>query len=105
MPFFLEPVTLDLVKDHKKLIAVIETTLGESRRGAVVLDTLNRSLAGSESSTEWTRTLAQLCVFCGLEPKKTAPVRARVVQGGEFMPPLAPKGRKRTAVAHSDSQR
>lgn len=49
VPFFLQPATLDLVKDHAELIAAIRTTLTEPPV-AVVLDTLNRSLAGSESS-------------------------------------------------------
>jgi hypothetical protein len=52
VPFYLEPVTLDLIKDHKKLIALIRATLGESTPGVLVLDTLNRSLTGSESSDE-----------------------------------------------------
>jgi hypothetical protein len=50
VPFYLVPVILDLVKDHAELIAAIRTTLGEEDPVAVVLDTLNRSLAGSESS-------------------------------------------------------
>ena len=50
IPFFLQPATLDLVKDQVELIAVIRETLGEGVPVAVVLDTLNRSLAGSESS-------------------------------------------------------
>ena len=52
VPFYLEPVTLDLIKDHKKLIALIRATLGENSPGVLVLDTLNRSLAGSESKDE-----------------------------------------------------
>jgi len=51
-PFFLEPVTIDLVGSHKALIAVIRRQLGRTRPVAVVLDTLNRSLRGSESSDE-----------------------------------------------------
>jgi hypothetical protein len=50
IPFFLEPVTLDLVNDHPALIAAIK-----ERNVApvmVVLDTLNRSLRGSESSDQ-----------------------------------------------------
>jgi hypothetical protein len=50
VPFFLQPVTINLVKEHEELIAAIRTTLTESPPVAVVLDTLNRSLAGSESS-------------------------------------------------------
>jgi len=48
IPFFLETITLDLVKDHAALIAAIKATMGEVRPAAVVLDTLNRSLCGSE---------------------------------------------------------
>jgi len=51
VPFYLEPVTLDLVADHDELIAVICRQI-DDRPVAVVLDTLNRSLAGSESSDE-----------------------------------------------------
>ena len=52
VPFYLEPVTLDLVKDHVALIAVIKQKLGNVIPVAVTLDTLNRSLAGSESSDQ-----------------------------------------------------
>jgi hypothetical protein len=52
VPFYLQPVTLDLVRDHKALIAVIQAQLGDAKPVAVVLDTLNRSLNGSESSDE-----------------------------------------------------
>lgn len=52
VPFYLEPVTLDLVRDHAALIAAIRQQLGETVPVAVTLDTLNRSLAGSESSDE-----------------------------------------------------
>ena len=48
--FYLEPVTLDLVKDHSDLIAA--TRANGIKPVAVVLDTLNRSLNGSESSDE-----------------------------------------------------
>ena len=49
--FYLEPVTLDLVRDHVALIESIKATLDE-RPALVILDTLNRSLKGSESSDE-----------------------------------------------------
>lgn len=51
VPFYLQPVTLDLVADHGELIEAIRQQVGE-RPVAVVLDTLNRSLAGSESRDE-----------------------------------------------------
>ena len=50
--FFLVPITLDLVRDQKELVAAIRATLGNARPATVVLDTLNRSLNGSESSDE-----------------------------------------------------
>jgi hypothetical protein len=52
LPFFLEPVTLNLVRDHLELIEVIKLQLGKSKPVAVVFDTLNRSFQGSESSDE-----------------------------------------------------
>lgn len=51
VPFYLEPVTLDLVANHTDLTAVIQRQL-VAPPVAVVLDTLNRSLSGSESSDE-----------------------------------------------------
>jgi len=50
VPFYLEPVTLDLVSDHKELIAAIRRE--QDPPAVVVLDTLNRSLRGSESSDQ-----------------------------------------------------
>ena len=47
---FLEPMTLDLVRDHAALIRAIKTA--DEKPVLVVLDTLNRSLKGSESSDE-----------------------------------------------------
>jgi hypothetical protein len=51
-PFYLQPVILDLVKDCGELIAAVSLALGDTKPTAVVLDTLNRSLHGSESSDE-----------------------------------------------------
>jgi hypothetical protein len=50
VPFFLQPMTLDLVSDHDQLIEAVRATLRSTTPVAVVLDTLNRSLVGSESS-------------------------------------------------------
>lgn len=50
VPFYLEKLRLDLVKDHTELIASIRAPLGEVFPAAVVLDTLNRSMHGSESN-------------------------------------------------------
>jgi hypothetical protein len=50
-PFYLITDRTDLVNDHKQLIDEITAQLSESERPAlVVIDTLNRSLFGSENS-------------------------------------------------------
>ena len=49
-PFYLITNRTDLVYDHKQLIAEITLQLDEPRPALVVIDTLNRSLAGSENS-------------------------------------------------------
>jgi hypothetical protein len=51
-PFYLEPVTLNLVSEHLQLIEAIQRQLPEGKPVAVVLDTLNRSMQGSESNDE-----------------------------------------------------
>jgi hypothetical protein len=51
VPFFLMPVKLNLVRHHAELIAVIRRHLAqESGPVCIVIDTLNRSFEGSESS-------------------------------------------------------
>jgi hypothetical protein len=50
IPFYLVTAQMDLARDHQHLIQSIRVQLGEKTPVAVVLDTLNRSLAGSESS-------------------------------------------------------
>ena len=50
VPFFLQPFTLDLVREHAELIEAVNAMLRGTRPVAVVLDTLNRSLVGSEAS-------------------------------------------------------
>ena len=52
VPFYLVPITLDLVSDHKELISAIRSELGDAVPHAVSLDTLNRSLRGSENSDQ-----------------------------------------------------
>lgn len=52
VPFYLVPVTLDLVREQDALIHAIRAHLGDAKPVAVALDTLNRSLRGSESSDE-----------------------------------------------------
>ncbi|RYC29409.1 AAA family ATPase [Lichenibacterium minor] len=52
VPFYLSPTPLDLVKDHAALITSIRSVLGDMHPGVIALDTVNRSLAGSESSDE-----------------------------------------------------
>lgn len=51
-PFYLLPASLDLVAKSGQLIAAIKAQLGENLPGAIFLDTLNRSLVGSESKDE-----------------------------------------------------
>jgi hypothetical protein len=51
-PFFLVTNPLSLAADVKRLIADIKRQLGEDDPIAVCIDTLNRSLAGSESKDE-----------------------------------------------------
>jgi len=52
VPFYLEPVTLDLIADQAELIATIKRHLAIDRPALVVLDTLNRSLRGSENDSK-----------------------------------------------------
>jgi hypothetical protein len=52
VPFYLSPLYAKLVADHKALIASIKETLGEQKPAAIVIDTLNRSIDGSESKDE-----------------------------------------------------
>ena len=52
VPFYLMPAMLDLIKDRSELIIAIRQSLNGQMPVAVVLDTLNRSLVGSESSDE-----------------------------------------------------
>jgi hypothetical protein len=52
VPFYLQPVTIDLVNDASELTKVIRQTLGKVKPMVIVLDTLNRSLRGSESSDQ-----------------------------------------------------
>jgi hypothetical protein len=52
VPFYLQPMTLDLVRDHAELMAAVRRQLGITAPALVVLDTLNRSLRGSENDSE-----------------------------------------------------
>lgn len=52
VPFFLVTLRLDLVADYAELIASITSQIGDVMPVAIVLDTLNRSLRGSESKDE-----------------------------------------------------
>ncbi len=49
LPFYLVPDALELIADANALVASIRSTLGEAKPLLVVLDTLNRSLAGNEN--------------------------------------------------------
>jgi AAA domain len=50
--FYLMSTPLSLVRDHKAFVADISKQLGDLKPVAVCIDTLNRSLEGSESSDE-----------------------------------------------------
>jgi hypothetical protein len=52
VPFYLLTTRLDLAVEHPALIADIRAQLGDRPCAAIVIDTLNRSLGGSESSDE-----------------------------------------------------
>jgi hypothetical protein len=49
VPFYLVTAPMSFAKDHAELINAIKSQLGTASPVAVVLDTLNRSLGGSES--------------------------------------------------------
>jgi hypothetical protein len=49
VPFYLMPLTLNLVQGHSELIEAIKHDVG-NKPAAVVLDTLNRSIQGSEDN-------------------------------------------------------
>jgi AAA domain len=51
-PFYLLTTPLDLAAKADALIASIEAQLADTKPGAIVIDTLNRSLVGSESKDE-----------------------------------------------------
>jgi hypothetical protein len=51
-PFYLTEAAMDLVQDQPALVASIKAQIGKVMPAVVVLDTLNRSLRGSESSDE-----------------------------------------------------
>jgi hypothetical protein len=51
-PFYLVTASIALAKEHRGLIEAIKLTAGIPDIGLVVLDTLNRSLAGSENKDE-----------------------------------------------------
>jgi hypothetical protein len=51
-PFYLIATRLDLVAHHSDLIAAIRAQIGTTEPVAIVIDTLNRSIAGSESKDE-----------------------------------------------------
>ena len=52
VPFYLIADAMNLVAEHPALIASIRAELGDTKPAAIALDTLNRSMPGSESSDE-----------------------------------------------------
>ena len=55
MPFFLSPTPLGLIADHQALAGSIRAELGTLAPACIVIDTVNRSLTGSESDDRDTR--------------------------------------------------
>ena len=51
-PFFLMSSPLSLVADQGAFVAAVRAQLGEAKPFAVCIDTLNRSIAGSENDDE-----------------------------------------------------
>jgi hypothetical protein len=60
-PFYLLPTRLDLVGEVDRLIAEIADQIGEAGPVLIVIDTLNRSLVGSESKDEGMSRYVQAC--------------------------------------------
>ena len=52
VPFYLQPLRLDMITDADASVEAIKEQLGDVVPSAITLDTLNRSLVGSESSDE-----------------------------------------------------
>jgi len=52
VPFYLLDVPLDLIADHGELIRAIREQLGGRKPAAIMIDTLNRALAGNENDPE-----------------------------------------------------
>jgi hypothetical protein len=52
IPFYLIADAMNLVVDHPALIASVRAAIGGTKPAAIALDTLNRSMPGSESSDE-----------------------------------------------------
>jgi hypothetical protein len=52
VPFYLIADAMNLVADHPALIASVRAALGDTKPIAIALDTLNRSMPGSESNDE-----------------------------------------------------
>ena len=52
VPLYLIPGRADLIKEHTELVAAVRERLGKTAPALVVLDTLNKSLVGSENNPE-----------------------------------------------------
>ena len=59
VPFWLLAARVDLVGDHGDIITDIRTTLGDTAPSAVIIDTLNRSMVGSESKDQDMAAISQ----------------------------------------------
>lgn len=51
VPFYLQRRSIDLIRDHKRLIAELKARLHDAPPKLIVIDTLNRSLVGNENDT------------------------------------------------------
>ena len=52
VPFYLLDVPIDMVAEHKVLIAAIRAQIGDQAPACVVIDTLNRALIGDENKSD-----------------------------------------------------
>jgi hypothetical protein len=61
IPFFLIATRLDLAEEHEELTRDIRVQIGDSAPVAIVIDTLNRSIRGSESRDEDMSAYVKAC--------------------------------------------
>jgi hypothetical protein len=74
VPLYIMPGQADLIRDAKTLVAEFRAQLGDTVPAVVVLDTLNRSLSGSESPRCQCGAGARECRDCR-STRRLAPVQ------------------------------